>query len=54
MMGPASNETSPPVLTRGAICFSKFHKMEFRNLVEICFLVNLTVNGLRVVSGYTI
>ena len=30
-----SNESSPPVLTQSAICFSKFHKMKFGNLVEI-------------------
>ena len=35
-----------PVLTHGAICFSKFHNMKFGNLVEICFRLNLTVKGL--------
>ena len=42
-----SNESSLPVLTPGAICFSKFHKMKFGNLVEICFWLNLSVKGLR-------
>ena len=42
-----SNETSLPVLTHGAICFSKFHKMTFGNLVEICFWLNLAVKGLK-------
>ena len=41
-----SNETSLPVLTHRAICFSKFHKMKFRNLVENCFWLNLAVKGL--------
>ena len=41
-----SNESSLPVLTHGAICFSKFHKMKFRNLVENCFWLNLAVKGL--------
>ena len=41
-----SNETSLPVLTHGAICFSKFHKMTLRNLVENCFWLNLAVKGL--------
>ena len=42
-----SNESSLPVLTHGAICFSKFHKIKFGNLVEICFWLNLVVKGLR-------
>ena len=41
-----SNESSLPVLTYGAICFSRFHKIKFRYLVEICFWVNLAVKGL--------
>ena len=41
-----SNESSLPVLTQGAICFSKFHKMKFRSLVENCFWLNLAVKGL--------
>ena len=41
-----SNESSLPVLTQGAICFTKFHEMKFRNLVEICFWLNLAVKGL--------
>ena len=32
-----SNESSLPVVTHGDICFSKFHKMKFRHLVEIAF-----------------
>ena len=27
-------------------CFSKFHKMKFGHLVEICFWLNLAVKGL--------
>ena len=42
-----SNESSLPVLTHGAICFSKFHKMKPGNLVEICFRLNLAVKGLK-------
>ena len=42
-----SNETSLPVLTHGATCFSKFHKLKFGNLVEICFWLNLAVKGLN-------
>ena len=42
-----SNESSLPVLTHGAICYSKFHKMKFENLVEICVWLNLAVKGLR-------
>ena len=37
--------TSLPVLTHGAICFSKFHIMKFGNLVKICFRLNLVVIG---------
>ena len=40
-----SNE-SCTVLAHGAIYFSKFHKIKFGNLVEICFWLNLAVNGL--------
>ena len=43
-----SNETSLTVLSHGAICFSKFHKMKFGNLVEICFWLNLAVKGLKI------
>ena len=32
-----SNESFPPVLTHGAVCLSKFHKMKFVNLVEFAF-----------------
>ena len=42
-----SNESSLPVLSHGAICFSKFHKMKFGHLVEICFWPNLAVKGLK-------
>ena len=31
----------------GSICFSKFHKMKFGHLVEICFCLNLAVKGLN-------
>ena len=30
------------------ICFSKFYKMKFENLVEICLWLRLAVKGLRV------
>ena len=39
-----------PVLTRGAVCFSKFYKIKFGNLVEICFWLNLAVKGLMEVQ----
>ena len=42
-----SNETSLPVLSHGTICFSKFEKMKFGNLVEICLWLHLAVKGLR-------
>ena len=45
-----SNETSLPVLTQGAICFSKFYKMKFANLVEICLWLHLAVKGLMIIS----
>ena len=32
-----SNESSLPVLSNGTICFSKFHKIKFGKLVEVCF-----------------
>ena len=41
-----SNKSSLPVLSHGAICFSKFHKIKFGNLVEIFFWLNLAVKGL--------
>ena len=41
-----SNESSLSVLAHDAIYFSKFHKMKFVNLVEICFFLNLAVKGL--------
>ena len=43
-----SSETSLTVLSHGAICFSKFHKIKFGNLVEICFWLNLAVKGLKI------
>ena len=42
-----SIESSLPVLSHNAICFSKFHKVKCGNLVEICFWLNLAVKGLR-------
>ena len=42
-----SNETFLPVLSHGTICFSKFEKMKFGNLVEICLWLHLAVKGLR-------
>ena len=42
-----SNESSLPILSRGAICFSKFRKIKFRNLVEISFWLNFAVKGLN-------
>ena len=43
-----SNKSYLPVLTHGAICFSKFHKMKFGNLVEICLWpLNLALKGFR-------
>ena len=41
-----SNESSLPVLTHGVLCFSKFYKMTFKHLVEICFWLNLALKGL--------
>ena len=41
-----SNESSLPVLSHGAVCFSKFHKIKFGDLVKICFWLNLAVKGL--------
>ena len=43
-----SNESPLPVLTHGAICFSKFHKMKFGHLVKISFWLSLAVKGLKV------
>ena len=42
-----SNESSSAVLSRGTICFSKFYKMKFGNLVEICLWLHLAVKGLK-------
>ena len=33
-----SNESSLPVLTHGAICFSTFHKVKFGNLLSVKFV----------------
>ena len=41
-----SNESSLPVLSHCAICFSKRYKMKFANLVEICLWLHLAVKGL--------
>ena len=41
-----SNESSPPVLSHGAMCFSKFYKMKLANLVEIFLWLHLAVKGL--------
>ena len=41
-----SNESSPPVLSHGAMCFSKFYKMKLANLVEIFLWLHLVVKGL--------
>ena len=41
-----SNESSLPVLTHGAGCFSKFYKMKFANLLEICLWLRLAVKRL--------
>ena len=38
-----SNESSLPVLTHGTICFSKFYKMKFGNLIKICIWVSLAL-----------
>ena len=42
MMWPI-NESSLPILTHGAVCFSKFYKMKFVNVVEICLWLHLAV-----------
>ena len=48
-----SNESSLPVLTRGTICFSKFYKMKFGNLVEICLWIYIWQwKGLREETRY--
>ena len=50
-----SNESSLPVLSHDAICLSKFWKMKFANLVEICLWPHLAVKGLtRLVSSVLI
>ena len=42
-----SNESSLLVLSHGAICFSKLHKMKFGHFVKISFQLNLAVVGLN-------
>ena len=42
-----SNESSLPELTHGAICFPKFYKMKFGNLVQICLWLDLTLKGFK-------
>ena len=42
-----SNESSLPALLHCAICSSQFHKIQFGNLVEICFWLNLAVKVLK-------
>ena len=49
-----SNESSLPVVTHGAICFSNFHKTKFEHLVKICFWLNLAVKGLIRSGGYLV
>ena len=41
-----SNESALPLLSYGAICFSKFYTMKFANLVEIFLWSHLAVKGL--------
>ena len=41
------DESSPPALLHGAISSSKFYKIKFGNLVEICFCLNLAVKVLK-------
>ena len=41
------NESSLPVLSHGATCFSKFYKMKFANLLEICLWLHLAEKGLN-------
>ena len=48
-----SNESSLLVLSHGAICFSKFHKMKFGHFVKISFQLNLAVIGLNLLPGYS-
>ena len=43
-----SNETSLPVLTHGATCVSRFHKMKFGIFCRILPLPHLAVKGLKV------
>ena len=47
-----SNESSLPVLAHGAICFRKFHKMKFGNLVEICFWLNSVSDEVNCLKGH--
>ena len=43
-----SSESSLPVHSHDAICLSKFLKMKFANLVEICLWPHLAGKGLNV------
>ena len=47
------NESSLLVLSHGAICFSKLHKMKFGHFVKISFQLNLAVIGLNLLPGYS-
>ena len=42
-----SNETSLPVLTHGATCFSRFHKINLGFFVEFYLWPHLAVKGLK-------
>ena len=42
-----SIKSSLPVLLHEAICFSKFYKMKFGHLVEICLWLHLALKGLN-------
>ena len=46
-----SNESSLHVLSHSSICFSKFYKMKFATLVEICLWLHLAVKWLRGFCG---
>ena len=48
-----SNKSSLLVLSHGAICFSKLHKMKFGHFVKISFQLNLAVIGLNLLPGYS-
>ena len=48
-----SNESSLPVLTHDPICFSKFHKVKFGNLLSVKF-GSEKVNKEKKIRGITI